>query len=157
MKSSLSSTCTPVLFESSYESPYATVHTLGHVFQVRTIGQAGAFVGIADKTHLDEDRRDVEEAGGDAFVGKPFREAVLLETVGRLVGIDYVFEEQPPASAEGAPGKPSLAAVPEAFRAPLRAALLAADLGRLLQLADELAALEPATARLVRELAEEFE
>ncbi len=108
-----------------------------------------------------ENRKDVEEAGGDGFLSKPFREGDLLETVGRCLGIEYVLEGAHEAAAESLPpGEAVMAApprIPEPLRKDLLSALAAADLERVLALADQLGTSDSGTARILRELAETFE
>ena len=106
---------------------------------------------------FDEDRREVERAGGDGFVRKPFRESELLETVGRCLGLGYVYEGD--ARPGGVPGalRATAAPIPEALRTQLRDAVERADLDGILRLADGIAATDDESARTVRELAEAFE
>ena len=106
---------------------------------------------------FEEDRKSVEEAGGDGFVSKPFREGDLLGTIGRCLGIDFVYEGAArPGAAPEAPRAPA-AAMPEALASELRAAVERADLDAILRLADEISATDAESARTVRELAEAFE
>ena len=107
---------------------------------------------------FEEDRRKVREAGGDDFVTKPFREADLLRTVGRCMGISFVVgggenESAGPTAERGGARE----TIPGELRAALRSAAVSADLERVLKLAEELEAECPVTARTVRELAERFE
>ncbi|MBK8594719.1 MAG: response regulator [Holophagales bacterium] len=103
---------------------------------------------------FDDDRREVEQAGGDAFVSKPLREAELFQTVGRLLGLRYLYEAETPA-----PGADPVEArsIPSPLRDAFRSAIVSADLDRVLGLADKLAQSDPAAAATVRDLAERFE
>ncbi|MBK9967396.1 MAG: PAS domain-containing protein [Holophagales bacterium] len=105
---------------------------------------------------FEEDRRQVENAGGDGFVGKPFREAELLRTVGRLLRLRYVYEGDPPGPARDL-ARAEARQIPRPLRDGLRSAVVAADLDRVLGLADELAESHAAAAATVRDLAERFE
>ena len=97
-----------------------------------------------------EDRKEVETAGGDGFVSKPFPEDELLATLARTVGFRFVFDGDDAAAPAGT-------RIEEALREPLRAAVVAADLDRVLAFADDLAGRDPATAAVVRDLAERYE
>ena len=101
---------------------------------------------------FEEDRREVEAAGGDAFVSKPIREDELFRAVGRCLGIRWVHGGEAATATAAASGP-----IPEPVRSGLRAALVRADLDRVLVLADALADESPALARTVRELAERFD
>ncbi len=104
-----------------------------------------------------EDRKRVEEAGGDAFLAKPFREADLLDTVGTLLERRFVSSSDGEEALASTPGAPSLGGVPGPLRGELRAAVVRADLDRVLELAGLLEREAPAAAIRVRELAGLFE
>ncbi len=107
---------------------------------------------------FEDDRQDVRSAGGDAFVSKPFREAELLQTVGRLLGLHYIYEERPDAHLEDTgPSPVRRVSIPSHLRAALRAAVVSADFAKILELADELLITDMASAEVVRDLAERFE
>ena len=112
---------------------------------------------------FEETRQEVTEAGGDAFVSKPFRESELLQTIGRCLGIRYLLEGESTATAATAatappaPGGSTASVIPPPLREALRTAVVSGDLDAMLALADELARLDPAGARVVRDLAERFE
>ena len=46
---------------------------------------------------LEEDRNRVETIGIDGIIGKPFHENELFDTVGRILGLHYIYEEESPA------------------------------------------------------------
>jgi PAS domain S-box-containing protein len=49
---------------------------------------------------LEEDRNRIETIGIQGFIGKPFRENELFDTIGRILGLQYIYEEVTPASQE---------------------------------------------------------
>ncbi len=105
---------------------------------------------------FEEDRREVESAGGDDFVSKPFRVAELLRVVGSNLGVRFVLEGEAAARpSEGAapPGR----GIPGPLREALRAAVVRADLDRVQALAEEVSESDPGAARVLRDLAERFE
>jgi CheY-like chemotaxis protein len=107
---------------------------------------------------FEEDRRQVEEAGGDGFVSKPFRESELLHEVSRCLGLQYVYESDPAVRGGEVAGEAlSTSCVPLPLREALRAAVVAADLDRIRLLAAELEQSHPDCAAAVRDLAERFE
>ncbi len=125
---------------------------------IRTIRriEKGARVPIVAVTAsaFDENRQEVTDAGGDDFISKPFREYELLETIGRCLGVGYIFEESaedaPPVTAGTVP-------IPVALRKALLAAIVSADLDEILSLSDEMAVEDLDGARVIRELAGGFE
>ncbi len=126
--------------------------------RIRSAETGGARVPIIAVTAnaFEEDRRLVEEAGGDDFISKPFREAELFHAIGRCLGVSFVYEDERlnPEEDEAAAAAPAMT-IPDPIRVALRSAIIAADLERVLRLSGELA--DPATAEIVRDLAERFE
>ena len=51
---------------------------------------------------LPEEREDILQTGADAFIRKPFRGSQLLEEIGRLAGISYVYREAAGSAPPGA-------------------------------------------------------
>ena len=47
---------------------------------------------------LEEDRNKIETIGIQGLIGKPFRENELFDTIGRILGLRYIYEEETPAS-----------------------------------------------------------
>ena len=134
---------------------------LGGLDAIRTIrkspeGRSVPIVAVTAST-FDEDRIQVEEAGGSGFVAKPFREAELLQTVGNLLGSVFAAEGAAAPSSPGALAGPPLQGIPEPLRAAILAATARADLDRVLALADELARTDPLAGRVLAGLAERYE
>ncbi|HEY9709296.1 MAG TPA: histidine kinase, partial [Oculatellaceae cyanobacterium] len=50
---------------------------------------------------FEDDRQMILSAGCDDFVGKPFREEVLLEKLSQQLGVAYVYEEPAPQTEDG--------------------------------------------------------
>jgi CheY-like chemotaxis protein/nitrogen-specific signal transduction histidine kinase len=132
------------------------------------IGQVRGLAGGADvriiavtASAFQEDRLAALAAGADEFVGKPFREEVLLEKIQALLGVRYVrAETDVPLTRETSGSRPIawvawVAALPAELVAELRQATLCADLGRILELADQVE-VPPALAAEIRLLAERF-
>ncbi|MCE5266029.1 MAG: PAS domain S-box protein [Deltaproteobacteria bacterium] len=112
---------------------------------------------------FEEDRQRVFAAGADAYLAKPFKEAELFETVGRLTGAAYEYEEE--AGGERAAAqteddeamRKSAAALPPDLVGQMREAVESADLDRLNDLAEQLIPDHPLLARRVREMAGRYE
>ncbi|MBK8594715.1 MAG: response regulator [Holophagales bacterium] len=122
--------------------------------------ESGARVPIVALTAsaFEEDRRQVENAGGDGFVGKPFREAELLRTIGDLLRIHYVVESPGDEAPEDSGDALSdTLRIPEPILSGLRDAVVTADIEAVRSLAAELGRTDPAAANLVLDLAERFE
>src|SRR6202521_3245723 len=49
---------------------------------------------------MDDNRQELMGIGADDFVGKPFREAELFQKIHVHLGVEYVYAEDPKASAE---------------------------------------------------------
>jgi PAS domain S-box-containing protein len=111
---------------------------------------------------FDEDRKKAIEIGADDFIGKPFREEVLLEKIKELLTVDYVYADEPSApDSETATVdkelKERVAAIPEPIMSLLHEATLAADMDRMLELIQQIEQKDAAVARGLRRLAEGFE
>ncbi|MEI6149443.1 MAG: PAS domain S-box protein [bacterium] len=111
---------------------------------------------------FDEDRKKAIEIGADDFMGKPFREEVLLEKIKELLTVDYVYADEPsaPESETAAVDeglKEKMAAIPEAIMSLLHEATLSADLDRMLDLIQQIEPKDAAVARGLRRLAEGFD
>ncbi len=52
---------------------------------------------------FEDERQMILSAGCDDFVGKPFREEVLLEKVSKHLGVAYLYEEQAPQTEDKIP------------------------------------------------------
>ena len=99
----------------------------------------------------------LEHARRAELAAVPFHEADLLQQIGRCLGIRYLLEGEPTASGPPVPDGTTAAAIPPPLREALRTAVVNGDLEAMLALADELARVDPAGARVVRDLAERFE
>ncbi|MGV3532244.1 MAG: response regulator [Chthoniobacteraceae bacterium] len=110
---------------------------------------------------FEENRREVVAAGGDDFLGKPFRERELFQKIARHAGAEYIYEE--PAAVNGHPDSPALtaekvaAALPGDLRERLHGAILDADLDEVMSLLDGAAADAPEVALELRRRAARFE
>jgi response regulator RpfG family c-di-GMP phosphodiesterase len=111
---------------------------------------------------FDEDRKIALEIGADDFLGKPFREEVLLEKIRMLLAVEYVYADEPSAlkpekDAAGELLNAQVAALPETLITQFRAAIFAADLDRMLELIHQMEEQDVNVARRMRTLAEDFD
>jgi signal transduction histidine kinase/CheY-like chemotaxis protein len=122
---------------------------------------------ILTASSLEEDRPRLLAAGADYFIRKPFREADLLEAIARCVPM----EREPPGPALSA--DKTAVAIPQAadpeelrrlaagldpdLRSSIVQALTIGDVGRLRELAEELAAPAPALSSAASQAAESFD
>ena len=44
---------------------------------------------------FEDERRKIMEQGMQGYIRKPFREGELLETIGDVLGIQYIYEDEP--------------------------------------------------------------
>ena len=109
---------------------------------------------------MDDNRQELMEVGADDFIGKPFREAELFQKIHIHVGVDYLYAEDPTATAPGEAAeltRESLADWPPDLIHPMREAVITADLDQLLARIQEVEVRDPRIARGLRRLAEGFE
>lgn len=111
---------------------------------------------------FEEDRKKAIKIGADDFLGKPFREEVLLEKIKSVLPIEYVYTTEPAAlipepSGTDALLKEKVAALPETFIHQLHDATLSANLDRMLELIHQLEKQDGAVAERLRRFAEDFE
>ncbi|HEY3276729.1 MAG TPA: ATP-binding protein [Syntrophorhabdaceae bacterium] len=99
-------------------------------------------------------------AGSDDFVSKPFRETDLLEKMGRLLEVEYIYggekEEEGFAGTEDA-DRPLAGHIPEEMIGRIKEAAIDGDFEHILELAAEVETLDLGLARKLRGLAEIFD
>ncbi len=105
--------------------------------------------------------QDSLAAGADAFMGKPFRDADLLECIRRLTGVDYhaAGAASAPDATPGprGPTRDALQKLPDDLLQALRHAVAAANHGELLALVDRTAAQDATLGAQLRDLAESYD
>jgi PAS domain S-box-containing protein len=106
---------------------------------------------------FDEDRRLALAAGANDFLGKPFREHVLLEKLRASLGIEYVYVANGTEGSGEAPAGRGRVPLPAELAAELRQAANRADYDRLIELLDGLAGTAPEAAAALRRLVERFD
>jgi CheY-like chemotaxis protein len=111
---------------------------------------------------FEDDRRDVFAAGGDDFLGKPFRQEALFDKIQRFTGVEYLYEDEAElVHAEAArvdlTPKEVAAALPAEARERLRAAAVNADFDGMLEVLAEREAQAPAVVAELRGRIERFE
>ncbi len=109
-----------------------------------------------------EDRKEALGIGADDFLGKPFREEVLLEKIKALLAIEYVYADEssaltPEPDDADAVLKEKTAALPETLIHQLHDATISADLDRMLKLIHQIEKHDVSVAGQLRSLAENFE
>jgi CheY-like chemotaxis protein len=128
-------------------------------------GRATTIVALT-ATAFEEDRERVLSEGCDDFVRKPFREDEIFDMLAKHLGVRFVYEEIPPATAGPAEAAAlpvdvftpaALAALPVGWVADLRRATIKADLSRILTLVDRIREEDAALADALADLARDFE
>ncbi len=103
---------------------------------------------------FEEDREAVMAAGCDAFVRKPLKENELFKVMGDLLGVRYVYEEEPE------PGVPvsrlELDELPAELVSGLNEAALALDMEKLYKVIERIQALSPQQANALRAAADDY-
>jgi PAS domain S-box-containing protein len=109
---------------------------------------------------LDENRQELIGIGADDFISKPFRESELFRKIREQTGVEYKYAEEPPLvqPQETAPLTPqSLTGLPRDLIGALHDAVVTADLDQMLAKIEKIEKHDPAVARALRRLAEDFE
>lgn len=114
---------------------------------------------------FEEDHAQVLLAGCDAFVSKPFREDVILETMAAHLGVQYLYQEpdETLAIADGnirrvslPPDASSLQEIPNEWIEQLQTAAIRGSDQRLLQLIDQLSSTHTCLAQTLTEWVHNF-
>jgi CheY-like chemotaxis protein len=109
---------------------------------------------------MDENRQELLEIGADDFISKPFREAELFEKIHVHAGVQYVYAEHPTTPIQEETAEltfKSLSGWPQEVIAPMREAVITADLDQLLTMIDAVELSDPGIAKGLRRLAEGFQ
>jgi signal transduction histidine kinase/DNA-binding response OmpR family regulator len=132
---------------------------------IRTLRGQGSSTRIVALTAsgLEHESAEAVAAGAQEVLRKPYREALLLERVGALLDVRYVYALPPGPRNQSGLGAPMtralsdlLAAVPEQLTLQLREAVLAARPGRIHQLAGQIAIHSTSAAAQITALAQEY-
>ena len=108
---------------------------------------------------LAEHREELMRAGMDDFIRKPFRPEDIFDSMRRLLGVTYVYEEREAAAlAEEEPLNPaSLSRLPENLRQDLADVLIMADMERIDSVLVRIGAEDPALAKTLTRLVSGFD
>jgi DNA-binding response OmpR family regulator len=126
-------------------------------------GKATPVIAVTAST-FEDDRRRALAGSMDDFVGKPFHDIEILEKLRDHLDIEYIYVEDlqtpPPVPlpiglAEWSTS--ALAEVPDCLLEELRAATVAAEYDKALELVDTLATTAPAAAEELRRLVRTFD
>jgi signal transduction histidine kinase/DNA-binding NarL/FixJ family response regulator len=108
---------------------------------------------------FEEQRDEILGAGCDGLVRKPIREVELFEAIGRLLGVEYLFEDaaQDHTSGEAhALTGEMLSDLPAELRDELRRAALALDRSAIAGIVERIRERAPETARALAALVDDF-
>jgi PAS domain S-box-containing protein len=113
---------------------------------------------------FEKDREEAFRAGADDFIAKPFREAVVFEKIGKLLGIEYVFSKEarsekllPNAAVMSAMTAEVLSALPDESIHKMRDAVVKADFELMMELVGGVEDHNILVAQELRSLVERFE
>ncbi|MBI5821823.1 MAG: response regulator [Verrucomicrobia bacterium] len=118
---------------------------------------------VVTASAFQESRKAILAAGADDFIIKPYREAMLLETIREFLGVKYDYAEETGALAVPAPGvsirinRSALAALPRDLIDAMRRAAINADLDRLLELIGQVESRDASLSSALRQLMERFD
>ena len=128
-------------------------------------GRTVPIIAVSASTFA-EDRKQALAEGMDDFVGKPFHDVEVLEKLGKHLHIDYIYVDDdnlltpvpvplPIGMADWTPG--ALAKVPARLLDELRAATVAAEYDKALEIVQDLATTAPTAAEELRRLVRTFD
>ena len=112
---------------------------------------------------FEEDKQRILAAGADGYLSKPFKDAELFEIIGRLTGVEYMYEEtgteeKPSETADDkALMRKAVASLSPDIVSRLRNAVESADFDLLNELARQLAIDHPTFAQRTQEMASRYE
>ena len=111
---------------------------------------------------FEEDKKRILDAGADGYLSKPFKDAELFETIRRLTGAEYLYEETstlkvPETAYDTALMCKTIAGLPPYIVNQMQAAVESADLDMLNDLALQLAAEQPLLAKQIQEMAARYQ
>ncbi len=121
-------------------------------------GERPCIVALTASSTMD-DRHKVMDAGFDEIMRKPFDEERLFATMGRLLGLEYQYEEgdtEPTSQAQGAALK-GLVALPADLREALQEALLSGEMDELERLSDKIAEIDSELAGIFIQRARSYD
>ena len=107
-----------------------------------------------------EQRQQILAAGCDEVIYKPFRDDEILDTMARLLGVRYRYED-PDADTEQTPApaltREMLTDLPSELRQDLSEAALVLDMEAIANVIQRIRALAPETARCLQTLVQDFQ
>jgi PAS domain S-box-containing protein len=110
---------------------------------------------------FEEDERRAIDAGADAYVRKPFRQDELLAVLGRLLGLEFRYEEEERPVPDEPSGDslpvPDVSGLPSDVLSLLRRAVQEGDIAELMVTLDSWQDAAPRAVEFVRRLAENYE
>jgi CheY-like chemotaxis protein len=112
---------------------------------------------------FEEDRKHILAEGADFYLRKPFKEEDLFGTLRTALGLTYLYDDEGASggttavTAQTTVTREQVATLPAPLLTSLRAALQAADLDRLLELADSIGPEGAPIAEELRVLAGRFD
>jgi signal transduction histidine kinase/DNA-binding response OmpR family regulator len=122
-------------------------------------GNATAIIALTASV-LEEEKAIVMSAGCDDFVRKPFKEAIIFETLAKHLGVQFIYENTPHDSG-AAIEKPLTSAdfqiMPQAWLINLSNAALEADSEQVLMLIQEIPATESALMKSLTKMVRQFQ
>ena len=126
--------------------------------QIKTAPSGAATkIIILSASVLDDDRSAAMAAGCDIFLRKPFQDAEIFAALETQIGARFVYDEPVAAAPEAALDDAALAEIPPDVRADLMRATELFDLGRMLEIIEQMRPAQPALADRLAALAQEFE
>ena len=134
---------------------------IGAMLQIRAAhGDTVKIIALSASVFADDQQRATSQ-GADAFLGKPFEQADLLDLIKRLAGVDYVYEgaaaAAPAASDQQLPSAEETRRLPAALVEALREATVRAAYDDMLSLVEQVAVEDESIGLRLRRLVERYD
>jgi PAS domain S-box-containing protein len=149
----------PHLILMDFRMPVMDGHEAIRRIRAMDGGQEPKIIAVTASA-LDENRQDLITIGADDFLSKPFREVELFQKIHDQIGVEYDYAEPPAGTAQDETTEltpDSLAGWPKDLIAPMREAVIRADLDQLLARIQDIDARDSHIAQELRRLAENFQ
>jgi len=146
----------PHLIWMDMRMPVMDGYTAAQEIRSSTRGRAVSIVAVTAST-FEEERSQVLAAGCDDFLRKPFREGQIFQILEKLLGIEFIYEEDQSAfEGESKPDSIQIGTLPADLRDNLLVALTEHDPYQIEVIMTEIETEFPEQASWLRPLANEF-
>ncbi len=118
---------------------------------------------VVTASALEMEKKKILELGADAFVRKPFREALILNEIKEILGLEYVYEEEKnnstdlPVFTTASELAVNAGIIPEDIRMQLKNSLITGDIEEINNSIRKIAGVNENLARAIKYMTDDFE